>query len=1375
MVDDRSLSLGTIFTANVADFISKVGQIRTAITGLNAQMGSQARAATKATTYFGRYGKVMDQLKSRYTELGTSNKSYVTGLRAEVKAAKGNIGMIRQTISHYDKLSQAVSATGIRMNAAGKSGTLFAKTANYAALSQGVLAGKLKVTSRGFVNMEGAQRQAARGLSWVGRQISQVHGGLARLGAAMKVTAAYGIAATAIFSVVNALRTGISEIVQFDQALYNLKAITGATATEIRAMSNIIKRVAATTKFSTVEVADAMVLLGQSGFSAAESIVAIQAVSDLATGTLSTMAMSADLLTTAIRAFGLEASQASEVADIMANAINKSKLTVDKLRTAFNYVGPSASATGTTLEEVAASMMALANSGLRASTIGTGMRQIFSRLVAPSERLREAFEAHGIELDDLNIKTWGFSDVLQNLRKVFIDAKTGVVDSRKAFELFGLRGANAILALVEAVSSGRYKQMLAAVYEVGTAAGMAQTQIEGLALKFKNLVDRAKVLAVELGETGLAGGLGLVADLFKYLVGIITDFVKTSGGQLTTQLVGLTGTVWILFVALGALWKLVVTLTKTFGGLAKAFLSSPVGWFMMVVAAGIVILRNYAHAMGDASRAIADNRLEHERLLRTLESYRQRLKVTYEAAKGNEEMMIRYRAIIERLKNDFPELAQKIDEATASWERLDAVLGGEIEATRLEAARLSAQLIEQYAKDAEKGAKVTGAIATASDKVASAWDRTGKAVRFWLWGIKEGAKTAVRKVAPELSEEGKKQLEHVGRVQKAYQESFKERGRLTDSYKAKIKLANMALDETANLYVEQAQAAKLTYDEVGAYIKDHLADLNLLPETVDNIVERTIDKLRELRLEARKPIDFVIPVDPFEGIWEQATATERMAIQQIEKQMRNRMSQFRKWAEEQKSTAINVQEGLIAIRIDGYRKMQRILNEEGTLKHKAMEDEIRWLDEYLKPELLKWIEERNEWERDAFAERVQGLKEGSEKYIKLEGRLKEKLDAIREEGLRGMMVIETEKTELLKKILIERGKIEMKYLEWRQQQQREAMLQPLRLDVAGGRGTEAELRRKNQLLRREENKLAVDQAKKRLEQANENLEEISYMHGRETTQWMEGFDDVLKKRTALNAAIVALIENETGAMNENLEETAQDMSNLYEEGKISAQEYFEFIESMRDRALMGEEDFIDKQIELQESGWENFKRGIQKARREVGSFAKLMQKIGQEISEQLADNFTDAFMDFIDGTKSAGEAFRDFAKDTLRWMAQMLMRWQMMKMFSSIIPGFGGTAAATAHTGAIIGRDTLPVRIVNADIFNGAIRAHRGLGPNEVPVIAKKDEGIFTPAQMKALGAGGGMTINVPVNVEGYGAQLANKLRMNIENTVRMTLREEMR
>ncbi|MEQ1660340.1 MAG: hypothetical protein ABL896_16350, partial [Hylemonella sp.] len=81
------------------------------------------------------------------------------------------------------------------------------------------------------------------------------------------------------------------------------------------------------------------------------------------------------------------------------------------------------------------------------------------------------------------------------------------------------------------------------------------------------------------------------------------------------------------------------------------------------------------------------------------------------------------------------------------------------------------------------------------------------------------------------------------------------------------------------------------------------------------------------------------------------------------------------------------------------------------------------------------------------------------------------------------------------------------------------------------------------------------------------------------------------------------------------------------------------------------------------------------------------------------------------------------------------------------------------HEGGVVGGRPTFSRPVNAAVFNGAPRFHGGgITGDEVPIIAKRGEGVFTPGQMRALGAGmgGGATIvqNVKV-INNTGSQVS--------------------
>jgi TP901 family phage tail tape measure protein len=385
----------------------------------------------------------------------------------------------------------------------------------------------------------------------------------------------YYAAAAAIFAATVALREGVVAIANYDQALYDLQAILGSTRGEAKTLGETMKDASSKTIYSLNEIGDGVKLMGQAGLSTQQIIQSLTPTLDLAMGTLEKMEPVVDLLTSTMVSFGKEAFQVSEIADVMAMAINRSKLDVEKLRTIFNYIGVSAKQAGLSLQETAASAMILADSGLKASTIGTGLRNVVSKLIAPNIQLRQTLQAIGQTTSDLNPLVVGYEKALENLSKILSVTSVTMdgsiqttMDASKAYEMFGLRGAQAALALTSAFLSGKYQETVASLDETGVAAKMARTQMEGLEARFKNLVANTKLLAVALGESGLVGSLKIIVSSFNGLVETINAFLYVWNNTFVGQI--LQGIVMII-----APIKLLVSFVETSFGIkmTASFLS----------------------------------------------------------------------------------------------------------------------------------------------------------------------------------------------------------------------------------------------------------------------------------------------------------------------------------------------------------------------------------------------------------------------------------------------------------------------------------------------------------------------------------------------------------------------------------------------------------------------------------------------------------------------------------------------------------------------------------------------------------------------------------------------------------------------------------
>ncbi|MDH7453587.1 tape measure protein [Luteimonas composti] len=157
---------------------------------------------------------------------------------------------------------------------------------------------------------------------------------------------------------------------------------------------------------------------------------------------------------------------------------------------------------------------------------------------------------------------------------------------------------------------------------------------------------------------------------------------------------------------------------------------------------------------------------------------------------------------------------------------------------------------------------------------------------------------------------------------------------------------------------------------------------------------------------------------------------------------------------------------------------------------------------------------------------------------------------------------------------------------------------------------------------------------------------------------------------------------------------------------------------------------------------------------------------------QVKDVATDAlsgfFMDLVEGTKSAGDALRDFVRNFALGMAQIAARalatFLVLQMLDAIYPGLGKTTAAMMgagqnHAGGKAGQVGGVRRWVPEAMLGVAPRYHGGgmaglqpgsLKHNEVVSVLERGETIRTQQQEKALQAqldagSGRMVVKTPV------------------------------
>ncbi|WCD44159.1 putative tail protein [Xylophilus phage Lumi] len=315
--------------------------------------------------------------------------------------------------------------------------------------------------------------------------------GLGEGAASLAVVQASLMANSAILNgFISSIQNAIGFAVQFQASLANVQAVTGSTNVEMIGLTETITKVSTQTKFSTLEVAEAALVLGQAGLSVKQISESLPAVVTLATAAGTTIAQAVDLVTSVVGVFDKTAADVGDVANKITQAANGSKLSVGQLALGFQYAGNTAAQMGISFEEVTAAMAAMSNAGIKSgSTMGTGLRQFLVEVQKPSEDFLKILSQLGLSISDLDFRTQGFVGVMKNLRESGFVAS----DAIKSFDVRGAAAFNALLARPD-----DFKNQYDALE--GSTAAMKANEIQ-----MNTLAAQGSRLANALGNTASAG------------------------------------------------------------------------------------------------------------------------------------------------------------------------------------------------------------------------------------------------------------------------------------------------------------------------------------------------------------------------------------------------------------------------------------------------------------------------------------------------------------------------------------------------------------------------------------------------------------------------------------------------------------------------------------------------------------------------------------------------------------------------------------------------------------------------------------------------------------------------------------------------------
>nr|MBQ4456876.1 phage tail tape measure protein [Clostridia bacterium] len=302
----------------------------------------------------------------------------------------------------------------------------------------------------------------------------------------------------------------------FDTAMSKVAAVSGATGSELDALREKAREMGSKTKFSASEAAEAMNYMAMAGWKTSDMLEGIEGVMNLAAASGEDLATTSDIVTDALTAFGLSASDSGHFADILAAASSNANTNVSMMGETFKYCAPIAGALGFSAEDTAEAIGLMANAGIKGSQAGTALRTIMNNLSGD-------VTVCGSAIGEVTIATTNADGSMRDLSDILADCRTafsGLTESEKAQAAESLVGKNAMsgfLALMNAGEADINKLSSAIDNCDGCAAGMAETMNDNLAGQLTILKSQLQELAISFGE--------LLMPAIRTIVGWIQKFV----------------------------------------------------------------------------------------------------------------------------------------------------------------------------------------------------------------------------------------------------------------------------------------------------------------------------------------------------------------------------------------------------------------------------------------------------------------------------------------------------------------------------------------------------------------------------------------------------------------------------------------------------------------------------------------------------------------------------------------------------------------------------------------------------------------------------------------------------------------------------------
>ena len=315
---------------------------------------------------------------------------------------------------------------------------------------------------------------------------------------------------------------GIKAASDFEGALVEVQARTGATAKEMDKVRNAALAMGKSGRSSAHAATEAMLELLTSGQDVNEAVSSLPHVFNLSAAGAIEMGRAADGVTDTLAQFNLGVEDMADVVDTLVKGAAVSSADVGDLLDSLANVGPVAANFGMSVDEVVASLAVLAENGIKGAEAGTQFKSMLTQM--NTKEAKAQLDELGVSLTDAEGNFRPLNNVLGDLKK----AVEGLPEAEKATVIKTIAGAYGQVALTALLGGVSIETMNQKMRESVGAAETATSMTEGFGNKLNTLKNKIETAVMPVLENLITNSLSPMADELSDTVTNVANWIDAN-------------------------------------------------------------------------------------------------------------------------------------------------------------------------------------------------------------------------------------------------------------------------------------------------------------------------------------------------------------------------------------------------------------------------------------------------------------------------------------------------------------------------------------------------------------------------------------------------------------------------------------------------------------------------------------------------------------------------------------------------------------------------------------------------------------------------------------------------------------------------------